>query len=268
MFQKLYKILKQFINYSLEFLDLKIIRKSLFNKLIEDEAIYRDYKLLNFINKNHLNNYLEHLPFSNSQLKQDLFVLNELGFKKEGFFVEFGATNGTDLSNTLLLEKKFQWSGILAEPAKVWHEKLFINRTASIETDCVWKSSNEKLLFNEANDQKHGGELSTIDYFSNSDLHQSSRKGGNKYYVNTISLKDLLIKHKAPSIIDYLSIDTEGSEFEILNAFDFESYDIKIITCEHNYSPNREKIYDLLIRNGYKRKFTNISMFDDWYVRV
>ena len=51
---------------------------------------------------------------SKSQLKQDIFVLLETGFKRNGFFVEFGATNGIDLSNTYLLEKRFGWNGILA----------------------------------------------------------------------------------------------------------------------------------------------------------
>ena len=91
---------------------------------------------------------------------------------------------------------------------------------------------------------------------------------GKKYKVKTISLIDLLLKYNAPKQIDYLSIDTEGSEFEILNAFDFNLYDIKIITCEHNATLNKKKIYNLLINNGYKRKFEEFSNpNEDWYVR-
>ena len=70
-----------------------------------------------------------------------------------------------------------------------------------------------------------------------------------------------------PKKIDYMSIDTEGSEFEILNSFDFNEYDIKVITCEHNYTEMREKIYALLSKNGYIRKHSEYSMFDDWYVK-
>ena len=187
-----------------------------------------------------------------------------LDFKRNGFFVEFGATNGVDLSNTYLLEKRFDWTGILAEPVRVWHSELRANRVSAIETDCVWKKTGEALWFNEV---EGTGELSTLDTFSDSDCWASTRKHGRKYEVNTISLLDLLIKHKAPKKIDYLSIDTEGSEFEILNAFDFDAFDIEIITCEHNFTPMREKIFDLLTRNGYERKYVERSGHDDWYVR-
>jgi FkbM family methyltransferase len=197
-----------------------------------------------------------------SQLNQDMFVLSELGFKRDGYFVEFGATNGVDLSNTHLLEKEMGWTGILAEPAKIWSEDLAKNRNCHIDYDCVWSKSGEVLEFNEVN----AAELSTIDTFSSVDRHAATRTSGTKYPVNTISLLDLLKKYDAPKVIDYLSIDTEGSEFEILNAFDFDAYKFKVITCEHNFTPMRDKIYDLLTSKGYTRKFTNLSKFDDWYV--
>jgi hypothetical protein len=77
---------------------------------------------------------------------------------------------------------------------------------------------------------------------------------------------DLLRKFNAPNKIDYLSIDTEGSEFDILEAFDFNDYQFSVITCEHNHTPSREKIFDLLTHNGYSRKFEQLSYWDDWYV--
>jgi FkbM family methyltransferase len=206
--------------------------------------------------------YSDLLSKSRAQLRQDIFVLAELHFKRNGFFVEFGATNGVDLSNTYLLEKEFAWSGILAEPAKAWHKALSTNRSASIETKCVWRDSNSILEFNEV-DQ---AEYSTIQSFSSSDVHTETRMKGNSYEVQTISLTDLLRKFNAPNKIDYLSIDTEGSEFDILEAFDFDEYQFSAITCEHNHTPNREKIFDLLTRHGYTRKFEQLSSWDDWYV--
>ena len=197
-----------------------------------------------------------------SQLNQDMFVLSELGFKKNGYFVEFGATDGKDLSNTHLLEKEMGWTGILAEPAWIWASGLALNRKCNITFDCVWSKTGEILEFNEP----YAAELATINSFSNGDEHAKNREGGHIYEVKTISLLDLLKKYNAPKEIDYLSIDTEGSEFEILNAFDFDAYQFRVITCEHNYTPMREKIYDLLTSKGYTRKHKEYSRFDDWYV--
>ena len=201
---------------------------------------------------------------SKSQLRQDLFALLENDFKRNGFFVEFGATNGIDLSNTYLLEKEFGWSGILAEPAKIWHHDLKLNRSCSIDTDCVWSKSNTLLEFNEVS----VGELSTISRFNGNDWAKKERRSGLSYKVNTISLLDLLRKYHAPKLIDYLSIDTEGSEYEILSNFDFNEFQFNVITCEHNFTPMREKIYKLLVNNGYKRKYVGFSKWDDWYIKA
>jgi FkbM family methyltransferase len=203
------------------------------------------------------------LADSKAQLRQDIFVLSELSFKRGGYFVEFGATNGLDLSNTWLLEKKFGWTGILAEPAKLWHESLRANRQAKIDTRCVWKRSGETLSFIET----QAPELSTIQEFSAADGHAKSREMGLPYSVETVSLLDLLQQHEAPQDIEYLSIDTEGSEFDILHGFDFERYRIKVITCEHNYTPIRERIHALLSAHGYARKYESVSQWDDWFVR-
>lgn len=223
---------------------------------------------IKFLHSSQSTNYRKLLPFirrSKSQNYQDLFVLSELNMKNDGYFVEFGATNGVDFSNTYLLENKFGWKGILAEPSKFWHEKLRQNRpSAVIEEMCVWTVSGMQLSFNETVNK----ELSTIDTFSALDSHHELRQNGKKYTVTTISLEDLLDKNNAPLFIDYLSIDTEGSEFEILNAFNFEKYSFGVITCEHNFTPTREKIYKLLISKGYVRKFEKFSLFDDWYLKA
>jgi hypothetical protein len=95
----------------------------------------------------------------------------------------------------------------------------------------------------------------------------NERKSGHSYDVKTISLKDLLEKYRAPDEIDYLSIDTEGSELEILSSFDFDRYQFKVITCEHNFTRMREKIFSLLTEHGYVRKYIGFSKWDDWYTK-
>jgi FkbM family methyltransferase len=199
---------------------------------------------------------------SKAQLRQDVFVLMETGFKRGGYFVEFGAADGVHLSNTWLLEKEYHWRGILAEPARVWHNELRVNRSAKIDTECVFSTTGHQIEFNMTDIP----ELSTIAKFSSTDGHANSRKSGSIYMVPTISLDNLLERHGAPNEIDYLSIDTEGSEFVILKDFPFQKWKIRIITVEHNYSVARNSIKDLLYFNGYKRKFEGLSKWDDWYV--
>jgi FkbM family methyltransferase len=167
---------------------------------------------------------LTKLQESNSQIFQDLFVLFILKEKRSGFFIEFGATNGKNLSNTFLLEKSYGWSGILAEPGICWFEDLNKNRGCSLDRRCVWSETGKSLVFNETTYP----ELSTIDIFSSrpDDLKQA-RTFGSKYTVDTVSLDDLAKEHNAPFEIDYLSIDTEGSELPILEAHDFQRHRIK-----------------------------------------
>lgn len=198
-----------------------------------------------------------------SQFGQDVFVLYQTNFKKNGFFVEFGATDGVRISNTYILEKEFGWRGILAEPAKSWEKSLRENRNSIVDIRCVWSESKKILDFKETNNN----ELSTVNTYDSLDMHSSARKSGKIYQVETISLLDLLTEHNAPKDIDYLSIDTEGSELVILQNFDFNKYNIKIITVEHNFTEMRDKIFDLLTLHGYKRVFDNLSEVDDWYIR-
>jgi FkbM family methyltransferase len=197
-----------------------------------------------------------------SQLGQDVLALSQVGIERPGFFVEFGATNGLSLSNTYLLEKNFGWKGILCEPAQEWHEELTRNRSCAIDTRCVYSSTGQKINFSQATI----GELSTITSFMNSDVNRSIRKKAATYEVETVTLEDLLSAHNAPRSIDFLSIDTEGSEFEILKAFDFSKYSFGLICVEHNFTKNRGKIYELLTANGYLQVHVEFSSFDDWYV--
>jgi len=112
---------------------------------------------------------------SQAQLFQDLLVLFLLKGKRNGFFVEIGATNGLDLSNTAILERDFQWKGILVEPAKCWHAALRTNRSVAIDHRCVWSHFKET----------ENPEPSTLTTFVDSDDHREKRAKGKTYPVET-----------------------------------------------------------------------------------
>jgi FkbM family methyltransferase len=256
------KIIKK-IKFFLSLLDIGITRYRTLIELENKSIEYAEKELLfKLYDGNNGNELFKYFNMSYSQLKQDIFVLSFLKFKQNGYFVEFGATDGISLANTYLLEKKFGWTGILAEPARCWHNALQQNRASHIEKKCVWTSTNDSLNFVEVDVP----EFSTINDYKDSDSNKNNRIKNKNYVVTTISLIDLLRKYDSPKKIDYLSIDTEGSEYDILKNFDFSEYKFKIITCEHNYTDKREKIYNLLISNGYKRVLEDFSQFDDWYV--
>ena len=207
----------------------------------------------------------QHLPQSSSQAFQDLFVLYTLGEKRGGYFVEFGGADGVAMSNTFLLERDYGWSGIVAEPARVWHSQLKANRSCHVDVRCVFERSGETVAFKEVGT----GEISAIQSLAGRGGLAEARRSGIVYDVETIALHDLLAFYNAPPLIDYISIDTEGSEFAILSHFDFGRYDVKAITVEHNFvEEDRDRIHTLLTSKGYARQFPELSGFDDWYVKA
>ena len=84
--------------------------------------------------------------------------------------------------------------------------------------------------------------------------------------VNTISLNDLINEYFNDVAPSYISVDTEGSEYEILLNLDFKKYRPKVFTVEHNYTNHEKKIDELMNINGFKRVFKNLTYFDAWYV--
>lgn len=240
--------------------DTTLVRRSRLKQLKERERAWFDLEFIKAMTPETRAECVDLLDHSRSQLRQDIFALAQLGFKRDGFFVEFGATDGVELNNTWMMENRFNWTGILAEPARGWHRDLRANRSCIIDTRCVWKASGETLQFTEA----PRGENSAISSF----VKPTRRLRGQQYDVETVSLNDLLSDHNAPEVIDFASIDTEGSEFDILEAFDFDRWSFNVMAIEHNHASQRKDIHALLTSKGYSRVLEEISRFDDWYVRA
>ncbi len=199
---------------------------------------------------------------SKAQLFQDLWALWEAGGRTDGFFVEIGAHDGIAYSNSYVLEQ-LGWRGIVAEPNPDLAAKLKANRRCFVSTEAVFSESGLVVDFTVARSHT----LSRLTDINPGDLHEATRaRKSRTVAVSTVSLSDLLSKAQAPSVIDFLSVDTEGSEFQILDALDFSQWSFKAISVEHNYTPAREKIGRLLGDRGYVRRWPDMNLFDDWYV--
>ena len=201
---------------------------------------------------------------SKSQIYQDLQIAIYCSqvTNSSNFFVEFGATDGVMLSNTHDLETELGWKGILAEPGKSWLTRLRNNRNAFISDKCVWRISGEKLQFIDAENPDLSGLEATF-----TDFHKARAGESARYFVESVSLNDLLSQHNAPKNVSLLSIDTEGSELEILRALDFDTWQFDMIVCEHNFQKSRKEIKTLLLSHGYRRHLAVASLWDDWYIR-
>ena len=204
-----------------------------------------------------------------SQLYQDVFASFIIGNKFDKTFLEFGATDGIEFSNSYMLENRLGWKGVLSEPSPQWHESLRRNRkNTKIITQCIWSKSKETLDFF----MSDAGVYSTLNDFVDVDKNSMPentalrKRNGKVIPVKTITLNDVIDEHFNNITPSYISIDTEGSEYEILKSFNFVNYRPKLFTIEHNYTDLEIKIDDLMSENKYKRVFKNLTDFDAWYV--
>jgi FkbM family methyltransferase len=200
---------------------------------------------------------------SHSQIGQDLAVLKYYKNKKNGYFVEIGAWDGISYSNTFLMEK-LGWDGICVEPLPKLYNQLEKNRKCKTYQCAVDTVGGKTLNFVDAG--MLSGDLSRIDKDRISrELGAEKLELQSTIEVQTRNLTDILKDADAPKFIEFLSLDTEGSEFDILIGLDHDSYKFGYITVEHNYKePNRRKIREFLISKGYT--FYKENQFDDDYI--
>lgn len=200
---------------------------------------------------------------SHGQILQDLWVLFELEFQANGYFVEFGAYDGTTHSNTMLLEERFGWTGLLVEPNPEMAAILQRSRSAIVDPRCVWDVTGDEveLLLTE------DAELSTVVDRATRDLHTYTRNATavRTVSVQTVRLDDLLNEYSAPATIDFLSVDTEGTELRVLRAFDFARHRPRLVAVEHNGRSDQRDLDALMVSNGYERRFRTMSDWDGWY---
>lgn len=175
---------------------------------------------------------------SDSQHGQDIWVLEQLNYKINGYFVDVGAGQPWELSNTWLLETQYAWSGICIEGKQKFFDLLIKERKCTCVNTYVNHNTNETYI-NFTKGKGYG------DYLDGYGKIQS--KGKQK--IKPRLLPDILIEHNTPKIIDYLSIDIEGAELNVLKTIDYNKYTFRTITVENN---SGKRTIDFLQTKGYK----------------
>ena len=213
-----------------------------------------------------MNNHYAESSFSYQG--QDLFVLEVLGGIRGGYFLDSGASNGISGSNSRLLELSFGWTGICIEPNDATFRDLVRNRSCICLNCCLYDREGPIDFIEEAG--VFGGIVQEYDpqhlRFTQEVLGDRWPEGQGPPTVRkqARTLKSVLREAGAPAVIDYWSLDTEGSELAILKNFPFDEYRFRVLTVEHNDGPAREDIRQFLEGRGYTR--VRVLGIDDGYV--
>eukprot|EP00927_Polykrikos_kofoidii_P056054 TRINITY_DN50237_c0_g1_i1.p1 TRINITY_DN50237_c0_g1~~TRINITY_DN50237_c0_g1_i1.p1 ORF type:complete len:431 (+),score=48.13 TRINITY_DN50237_c0_g1_i1:70-1362(+) len=199
------------------------------------------------------------------QLAQDALALGLRHCKKEGFYLDIGANDGEYHSNTAVLDRA-GWSGLCVDPFPL----NMRNRSCQVVQVALYNTSGQLVEFATAGE--FGGIVSkaaekrwesgpTTAALASSEM----RTNASIVRLFTERLDVLLEAVGAPSVIDYMSVDVEGMEVEVLQGFPFKTHVARVVTVEHNQdNKRRDLIWSLLRENGYT--YLGQLRWDDVYV--
>ncbi len=188
-----------------------------------------------------------------SQYGQDKFVNELLENKREGYFVDIGANDGITFSNSYFFEKSLDWKGLAVEPQTIIFDKLIKTRNCHFYNGCI--SSTEgfvEFMTIENGADMLSGIVDKYDQKHKERIDNEIKKSGGKKVITKVNAKSLnsICNENQIKYIDFLSIDTEGGELEILKSIDFNKISIDIISVENNYSDIN--FYKFLKSKGFK----------------
>ena len=178
-------------------------------------------------------------------------VLIELYFqeKNNGVCVEVGAANGTRGSNTLYFEK-LGWRALCVEPNPKYVEMIKETRKEFVQLACG--SENAVLPFTIFDIGKNNIMSSVSGLIPDERLvaqHQDIINDRYTIDVDVRTLDTILHEQQFDKDIDFISIDTEGTELDALKGVDLNYWNIKLLVVENNF--NDKEIEDYLSNFGY-----------------
>ena len=203
-----------------------------------------------------------------SQIQQDEIFLKTFDSPPtQGFYLDIGAHNGVTFSNTKTLEE-LGWNGICIEPNPNDYNKLVLTRPEAKCIRVAVYNKNGSIAFSSPENGLVGGIKHTLT--SQKLLWEKEGQIYKDFEVECRTLFTILEDAKAPLVIDYVTLDTEGSEADILECFHRENngkYTIQYLDVEHNYdSVNIMRIHKVCCKMGLDRQTQNL--FDFTYSRV
>ncbi len=202
------------------------------------------------------------------------FALNRLDIEIEqvlnyrnGYFVEIGANNGVKQSNSLYFELFRGWHGLLIEPHPELFSQLRKNRSSKsicVNSACIsfsFERDSIEMLYSDLMTTS----LETFNILPNPKEHAIN---GSKFWngvpsvftAKSSTLQQILQDVGAPTRIDFLSLDVEGSELEVLSGINHEAYRFNLICVE---TSDINKMTSFMKLNNYEllKQVTNHDYF-------
>jgi hypothetical protein len=217
--------------------------------------------------------------------------------RRQRYFVELGAADGLRISNTLALEQRFGWHGLCIEPSLAYAQLVMSNRTCVKRGEAVSGRSGDIVNFldqtladptsdvREPAGREPAGRLDPVTappsaeglYSGITSWMSTYRVAGAATKKVTRTLADILDESSFPKHVDFLSLDTEGSELDILSTFPFDRRSFGAVLVEHNHEALRRRDLRLLLESkGYVRVrciesddlFVSLKVLSDYDIRV
>jgi len=191
---------------------------------------------------------------SHSQVGQDKLVQYILGCKKQGFYLDLAANDAVNLSNTVMLERDYGWTGICMEANPQYMLNLTKRRNCQVVLAAVGSPSGQEVKF--ALKSIFGGIVD--DEYDNTpgEIDSPTVK------MKTKAIAEILEELNAPAIIDYMSLDVEGAESFVMQGFPWDTHHFRVMTVER---PN-DDLVELLEQKGYHLLRENSLFHDMTYV--
>ena len=187
-----------------------------------------------------------------SQNNEEEVILNYFQEKK-GHFLDLGANDGITLSNTHQLALN-GWSGVCVEPAPTAFNKLKNLYKDNSSIECLEVAVGEKngiMTLYDSNEHLGKGDTSLLSTLIPSEIDRW--KGTQKF--NPIEVKVINVEKLMETVknnnFDFISIDCEGVDYEILKNIDFNKIDCKLVCVETN-SKEVDKFINYLTKYNFK----------------
>lgn len=205
-----------------------------------------------------------------SQDKQDELLDTHVfrGYKR-GIFVEIGAWDGVCFSNTLFFERERNWTGINIEPLEDKYTDLVKNRPTCTNLCVAINDTDGTADFLAITGPT--GMLSGLQanydprHLRRIEIERSQFQTDAKTVTVPVRRLDTVFREHSVRRVHYLSIDAEGSEFNILRSIDYSATYIDVIGFENNYPDKTKTVIEFLEQKGYVR--LPIHSYDVFMIR-